>query len=68
MLGVSCGELIYGLTLKSYGINVAVGELVFFDNLLFIVVILIFTDILHKGTHKVFSFLHNYKQESGVVK
>lgn len=63
LLGLSCGELIYGLMLSSYGFHVPIGEMQFFDVLLFILGILTLLDVLHTGKYKLYSVLqNNHKQ------
>lgn len=49
LLGMSCGEIVYALTLSSYGFPEAVGEMAFLDNLLAVMIIIGAIDILQKG-------------------
>ncbi|MBP1969624.1 hypothetical protein J2Z83_001731 [Virgibacillus natechei] len=62
LLGLSCGEIVHGLMLSSYGFNVSIGEMQFFDNVLFLLVIIVFVNGLHKGKYKLSSVLNNNKQ------
>ncbi|MBY7143478.1 hypothetical protein KFZ56_10555 [Virgibacillus sp. NKC19-3] len=62
LLGLTCGEMINGLMLSSYGFRITIGEMQFFDLLLFILVILVFLEMLHKGKDKLYVVLQNHKQ------
>ncbi|WP_373892663.1 hypothetical protein [Virgibacillus sp. CBA3643] len=62
LLGLSCGELIYRLMLSGYGFRVSIGEMQFFDVLLFILVILMLLEVLHKAKYKLYAVLQNHKQ------
>ncbi|WP_100010782.1 hypothetical protein [Lentibacillus sediminis] len=53
LFGVCCGEIVYALTLSSYGFPEAVGEMAFLDNLLAVMIIIGAIDILQKGRKRV---------------
>ncbi|OZU90097.1 hypothetical protein CIL03_02860 [Virgibacillus indicus] len=62
LLGMSAGELIYSLTLSSYGFSEPIGQIYFFEYAVMTVVILMILDILQRWKYKVISLIENYKQ------
>lgn len=62
LLGMSAGEMIYSLTLSSYGFYEPIGQIYFFENAIMTVVIITILAILRRWKHKVISLIENYKQ------
>ncbi|CDQ39791.1 YphA family membrane protein [Virgibacillus salexigens] len=52
LTGLTFGELMYSLTMSSYGFPEIIGDLQFFDILLFVIVIILILDILQRGRNK----------------